>query len=251
MRGLNAKQFLAGRLDSLRAQPSRPGRRPDRDLGYLFMVTYGRSGSTLLQGVLNSIPGYLVRGENRQAMRHLWAFHQTAVRERDRRRRRLQRRGPLPDKPPSADAHFGIEQFPEQRSLAGIRRLALETLLRPERGTRVVGFKEIRWAEEDVADYVAWLQSVFPGARFIVNTRNLDDVARSKWWAEDPHARAKLHEVESRLLGLHESLGEAAFHVRYDDYADDASRLRPLFAWLGEQYDEQRLRAVLDIRHSY
>src|SRR5688572_1085508 len=33
-------------------------------LGHLFIVTYGRSGSTLLQGVLNSIPGYLIRGEN-------------------------------------------------------------------------------------------------------------------------------------------------------------------------------------------
>jgi hypothetical protein len=52
------------------------GPRARRDLGYVFIVTYGRSGSTLLQGVLNSIPGYLVRGENRQALRHLRALMQ-------------------------------------------------------------------------------------------------------------------------------------------------------------------------------
>src|SRR5690606_340365 len=34
----------------------------------VFIVTYGRSGSTLLQGVLNSIPGYLIRGENDSAL---------------------------------------------------------------------------------------------------------------------------------------------------------------------------------------
>ena len=31
---------------------------------FLFVVTYGRSGSTLVQGLLNAMPGVLVRGEN-------------------------------------------------------------------------------------------------------------------------------------------------------------------------------------------
>jgi hypothetical protein len=38
------------------------------DLGYVFVMTYGRSGSTLLMGLLNTIPGYLVRGENDDGM---------------------------------------------------------------------------------------------------------------------------------------------------------------------------------------
>ena len=36
-----------------------------RELDYVFVMTYGRSGSTLLMGILNSIPGWLLRGENR------------------------------------------------------------------------------------------------------------------------------------------------------------------------------------------
>ncbi len=227
------------------AVPSRP------DLGYLFIVTYGRSGSTLLQGVLNSIPGYLVRGENRQAMRHLWEFHRTAVQERQRQRRSQENRGLEPGGHTAADAFFGIDDFPVRRSLAGIRRLAVETLLRPAPDTRVTGFKEIRWSEEDVGDYVAWLRRVFPDARFVVNTRDLDDVSRSKWWAEDPAARDGLQAVEARLLDLAASLGDAGFHVHYDDYVADPSRLRPLFEWLGEEYDEGRLRDVFETRHSY
>ena len=36
-------------------------RKRDRrdDLSYVFVVTYGRSGSTLLAGILNSVPGLL------------------------------------------------------------------------------------------------------------------------------------------------------------------------------------------------
>jgi len=30
----------------------------------LFIVTYGRSGSTLLQNMINALPGHILRGEN-------------------------------------------------------------------------------------------------------------------------------------------------------------------------------------------
>src|SRR5215213_881342 len=55
----------------------RDGEPSAQGLGYVFVVTYGRSGSTLLMGLLNSIPGYLVRGENWDALHHLFEFHRT------------------------------------------------------------------------------------------------------------------------------------------------------------------------------
>ena len=56
----------------------------DAPVDHVFVMTYGRSGSTLLMGLLNSIPGYLIRGENRHAMRHLYDFHRSGLVERDR-----------------------------------------------------------------------------------------------------------------------------------------------------------------------
>ena len=41
--------------------------------GYLIVVTYGRSGSTLLQSILQSIPGYSFTGENNNVLLPL--FH--------------------------------------------------------------------------------------------------------------------------------------------------------------------------------
>lgn len=37
---------------------------PSFRFGSILVITYGRSGSTLLQGILNSIDGILIRGEN-------------------------------------------------------------------------------------------------------------------------------------------------------------------------------------------
>ena len=217
-----------------------PRERPD--LGYLFVVTYGRSGSTLLMGLLNSIPGYLVRGENWDALHHLFRFHRTLA-EGSRRwepARLRQRTHPF----------FGAGDFPVRKSLEGIRELVLDTVLRPKDDTRVTGFKEIRWYHDDVEEYVAWLREVFPGARFVVNTRDQEEVRRSGWWAKRPENAETLPGIETRILALAEDLGDAAYRVHYNAYVADPAVLRGLFEWLGEAYDEATVRAVLETRHS-
>lgn len=235
-------------LQRLREQNARLRRRvrtlqgrDSGDLGYLFVMTYGRSGSTLLMGLLNSLPGYLIRGENRDAVHHLFGYHRTLLTESTRYAKRSFRR--------STNAFFGIGDFPPERSLADIRQLVLDTLLRPRADTRVTGFKEIRWYQPDLEEYVGWLGQVFPGARFLVNTRNHADVLASEWWAEDDNS-GHLADIERRMLAVAESLGPAAYRVHYDDYVADPSALRGLFDWLGEAYDEERVRATMAVRHS-
>ena len=214
--------------------------RADQDLGYLFVVTYGRSGSTLLAGVLNSIPGYLIRGENNDALRHLYEFHTTLMTERENRPNTGSRTHPW----------FGIAGVPEQKLLRGARRLALDTVLRPRPDTRVTGFKEIRWWKPDLEGYVAWLRQVFPGARFVVNTRDHEAVLASKWYRGKPDAAAGLAATEERLLALADALGPAAHRVHYDTYVADPERFGALFDWLGEEFDVARVRETLAVRHS-
>lgn len=209
---------------------------------HVFVMTYGRSGSTLLMGILNSLPGWLLRGENRHAMRHLYEFHASGLRERARVN---PARAAEPTHP-----WFGIESFPEQVSLEHIRALAEATLMRPEPGTRVTGYKEIRWYDEDLPDYLAFLQQVFPGCRFVVNTRHLPDVAASNYWTHKDDPLTKVRAIEEHMLAAAADLGDAAHRVHYDDYAGNPAALRGLFEWLGEDFDEERVRAVMSTPHS-
>jgi hypothetical protein len=212
------------------------------DLRFLFIVTYGRSGSTLLQGILSSISGYLIRGENGGIAYHLYKFHATATRRLSDKRARW-------SSPQSS--WFGMGGYPVDAALRELRRLLLTTVIRPQPGSRVVGFKEVRWLHEDLDEYVDFLRGVFPGARFVVNTRNLDDVVASKWWARDPDQRQVLAEAESRMLGLVERLGDDAYHIHYDDYVQNPDKLRGMFEWLGEEFDEAQVAEVMAKKHSY
>jgi hypothetical protein len=146
---------------------------------------------------------------------------------------------------------YGMGDFPVEASIAGSRRLALETLLRPKADTRVTGYKEIRWwRHEDLDAYVGWLREVFPGARFLVNTRDHAAVLRSKWWAKGGDNSEHLADIERRLLATAARLGDAAYHVHFDDYVADPATLAPMFAWLGEEYDEASVRQTMTKKHS-
>jgi len=224
--------------------PPPAGDRSDHErLGHVFIVTYGRSGSTLLQGVLNSIPGYLIRGENEGAVYHLHQFHAACV----GKKRRLRKRFEVPLD--STNPHFGLDGFPADVSLRTLRRLVTATVLRPQADTRVTGFKEIRWYQEDLPAYVEFLRELFPNARFLVNTRSHEAVLRSGWWPDKPRD-GRLERMESAILALAERLGEVAYRVHFDDYTADPNVLRGLFDWLGEDFDEAQVRAVLGVRHS-
>jgi hypothetical protein len=248
-----SREGQRGWIPAMETGHQRPHRRPrlrdvvrrsgggERDLDYLFMLTYGRSGSTLLLGILNSLPGFLIRGENRDALHHLFLYHQTCLEERDRNR--------IADD--STNPFFGIDGYPADTAIDDLRRLALDTLLRPEPDTRVTGFKEIRWYQPDLPEYVAFLRQVFPGAKFVVNTRNHDDVAKSKWWAGNEKAPETLARREKRLLDLADDLGDSAYRVHYDDYVADPSTLTGLLTWLGVEYDAERVAGVLARRHSF
>lgn len=214
-----------------------------QQLGHLFIVTYGRSGSTLLQGVLNSIPGYLIRGENDGAVYHLHQFHSACV----GKKRRLRRRFELPLD--ATNPHFGLDDFPAKASVRMLRRLVTATVLRPDADTRVTGFKEIRWYQEDLPAYVDFLRLLFPAARFVVNTRDHGAVLRSGWWPDKPKD-GRLERMESAILDVAASLGDQAYRVHFDDYTADPAVLHGLFDWLGEDFDETRVRAVLGVRHS-
>lgn len=211
---------------------------------FVFIFTYGRSGSTLLMGLLNSMPHYCIRGENNNLLHRLYWSCDALY-------------GALAS--PSAknaasptNPWFGLDKTNPGRFAERLIDAFVDEVLVPGPNHTTLGFKEIRFSQHEVPDfeaYMAFVRRSFPGCKIIFNHRNLADVAASKWWATMPAAPEKLKFIEDRFDSV--PSGPNVFHFHYDQIDDDLEHVRQLFAFLGERFDEQAVREVLSVRHSY
>lgn len=212
--------------------------------GSIFIVTYGRSGSTLLQSIVQSIPGAHILGENNNVMLPIWqAFNKVA----GAKSAWGQKGGDLPKNP-----WYGTQDF---RPLAFADRLVgafVDEVLRPPKDARWIGFKEIRYDEfgDDFPRVLDFMARHFKNAYFIFNTRSADAVSKSGWWRErDPDlVKSMIHAQDERFAAYAESRPDRSIVVRYEQLTSDIHCLRPLFELLGEDFDVSRLRKILETR---
>ena len=226
-------------------------RRPRRDaLEFITVVTYGRTGSTVLQSALNTLPGVLVRGENYAALRGLRDYVQSIAATSDRHH------AGRPEHP-----WFGSARLAPGDVVASLREHVVDTVLRPRADTRIAGFKEIRYepghfADYDVLlDYLLFLNTLMPGMRYLMNVRDPDDAARSGWWPGNADAVQVLTTTRDWLVDatadLTRLLGPGrAVCIAYEEWRDRPQVVIEAFAALGLPANdagvESAVRARLD-----
>lgn len=216
--------------------------------GYLFVVTYGRSGSTLLQTVLQSIDGYFIRGENENV---LYSIFEAWKRAREMRQR-FDTTRPVPGHGP----WYGADEVGAQEFAARMVDAFVAEVIRPPENARVAGFKEIRYgdlAEHELEEYLEFIRHFFPQSRFVFNMRNADDVARSGWWKNMKpdvvkNMVARNDAVFKRFAARHDAICHL---MQYEDYTRAETGFRPLFDFLGEEMDEAAVKAMMARRLSH
>jgi hypothetical protein len=218
--------------------------------GYVFIVTYGRSGSTLTQNLLNAIPGYCIRGENGNAIAPLCRSINLIVNEPQFvNRRRLRASGkPLVPMDTADTPWFGADLIDVDSYARALLDVFVDQILNLPAGTRVGGFKEIRYMNDlaFLPRQLEIMQQYFPKARLIFLTRNHSEVANSSWWKTQPEqdVRKKLAAADQAFHAYRAS-HEGCFHLDYSQFKADTEALRPLFEFLGEPFDPALVDRVL------
>ena len=187
------------------------------DLKFLTIVTFGRSGSTILQSALNAHPGVIIRGENYNAFTGLWRYW-TSIQDSAQRHH-----SGKPDHP-----WFGTARLNPQSVLNDLNEHAVTRILRPKATTEWTGFKEVRYERAYFPDsvtllsYLLFLQELFPGLAFLFNIRDPMAAARSGWWSTHPDAVQVLEHTNSNLErvahDLEELLGSHRVQTLNHDY---------------------------------
>lgn len=221
------------------------GTRPSLTFQSVVMVTYGRTGSTLLQGLLNTIDGMRFLGENEGAFFHLFEYVETVE--------RLSRRtdSELPNSP-----FYGAGALDPVAAKEAARGAisAYFAMASGDAAPACIGFKDVRYIDhpDRLADYLGFLEEMLDTPAFVFLWRDHAEVLRSGWWkqADRVKATATLEAVE-RHAGTFASDRNNCYSLTYADLIARTERLSGLFAFLGAGFDPDRVDAVLSIPHSY
>jgi len=198
-----------------------------------------------LQNLLNSLPGYLIRGENENLLASLARAWDIVQRSEQGSKMRAEGRITTSQHP-----WFGYECVSEQALGDALASSFIQTVLCPNEDTRVIGFKEIRW-HTDPALFPVMLnfaQRFFPDARFIFNIRDHDEVVRSGWWKymDETEVRRQLTQAETLYTDFAATHPEQCITMCYNQYITGVEPWRPLFKFLAEPFDAQSITAVLE-----
>lgn len=215
----------------------------------LLIVTYGRSGSTLLQGLLNDIDGVLIKGENFNFCFNLYQSYQSLTKAK------LKAQESTSDTAKPTDPWFGAHHYDLGVYKAGLGKVVKKLLVGEVEEVFCYGFKEVRYVrvpEVDLLEYLDFLGDVFPNLGIVFNTRNLDEVVKSGWWKAKKNKETKklLSKVEAGFRE-YSSRNDHCFTISYADVVGKTKVLKDLYDFIGAEYNEKRIDDVLAKPHSY
>ena len=211
-------------------------------LRYVFVVTYARSGSTLLQSLLNSCPGVQIRGENSNTLYHLYqAIEGVEV---------TRKFGLHPQTKAADEPWFGAFQVRPRAFEANLLSAFVRNVLVPDAGIAVTGFKEIRYNHHFIpkarfAPYIEFLLTRFPAAKVVFNSRRAEDVARSAFLANQNQKNiADWVSASDSDFAEFAKGSDRAIHMRYDDWAADHGLIHGMLDFLGLKWTAETVEQV-------
>jgi len=218
--------------------------------GFVVILTYGRTGSTVIQALLNAHDGVCVRGENMNLPVSLFRAVRSA-------RQTASHAPPSPS--PSNDPWFGAGNVSPGGMVETLRHLVVKDLLALPADARWGGFKEIRHTPahfQDFAEfaaYVKFLDELLPGVRFVLNVRSIEQTASSGWWVNDPDGVDKIRVAREWIESLpgsplHGLSRDRFLSLNYDTWADSPEALLPLLRFLSLPEDLSVVSSVLKTR---
>lgn len=183
---------------------------------YVFVVTYGRSGSTLVQGLLNVFPRVLVRGENDlylldlfRALARVRAFREEHGEHGSRN---------------VVSAFYGLKAIRRSAFMQAMNDVVTTGVIGnlDAADYDVLGFKEVVWhrlSRDETTAFFDTMDKAFPGVRYVLNTRDVDRVLGSGFWrdADADEARALILRVVEIQDHLRATRPDRVLDVRYED----------------------------------
>ncbi|MFT4536336.1 MAG: hypothetical protein ACI9P5_003712 [Saprospiraceae bacterium] len=214
-------------------------------------------------GVLNSIKGIVIRGENYDFCFHLYKSYKAILDTKNQVGKKSQ------------NPFYGSDLIDENQLLKDYSQLIKNVLLSKHlknssnmfknitskehiyQNIKCFGFKEVRYERHlgEFEEYLSFLEKIFPIPCYVFNTRNREDVLKSMkavdFYTEKPFDLNYLKTIEDAFQDYINGHPNNTFHISYEDVVTKSEKLKELFTFIGVTCSEQQIDKVLSLRHSY
>ena len=206
----------------------------------VIICSVGRSGSTTLQRIINTIPNANICGENYNAVIHLLMFYQSikdtqqqVYKEFDKTNGRSYTEIISKGVKPAWYNSFQYEQI-----INNIKNMILD-MFNKDRLNIIWGFKEIRYNKTSLK-YIELFTELFPNVRYIVHIRkNIVAQSRSGWFKNMPvHSAIQVLTTANKELIEFYKKNEQNMHIYFMSFEklttniNNPTHLYPLFDFL-------------------
>jgi hypothetical protein len=216
----------------------------------ILICAIGRSGSTTLQLILNTIPNSNICGENEGAINSLLEFYKQIKNTYNRVDSIEFDKLKNEDKQnifkifqngikPSWYNSFELEQVKQT-----IRNTII-TMFKKNDATNVWGFKEIRYNGK--LELLKEFRELFPQTKVILNIRgNIKKQSQSSWFKEDPNSFKKLIKETNEIIEFWKNNRDFCF-LNVLEKMYNKQHMIQLFQFIGcsEHFNEDKIKKLL------
>lgn len=212
----------------------------------VLICATGRSGSTTLQRIVNSIPNSNICGENYGAINSLLEFYM-------RIKRTTVDYVPGHFKPASYEDIISKNVKPSWYNSYNFQQIVIMiktmivSMFKNKETTKLWGFKEIRYDYGNI-HYIKEFKELFPQTKVIIQIReDIRKQSQSDWHKYDRNAVNYLNKLNTDLLKFYNSNSDYCYFTTFEKMFDH-NNIKKIFAFIGceEHYDNEKVTTILN-----
>lgn len=211
----------------------------------ILICATGRSGSTTMQRIINTIPNSNICGENFGAINSLLSFY-----------KRIKHSSvnfiPGNLNPKSYEELISINfkpswynSFNYEETVNNIK-LIITNMFKNSSTTNVWGFKEIRYHGDDIK-YIQEFKELFPQTKVIIQIReNLAAQSKSGWYKNNKKAIIELYKENNNFINFYNKNKSYCYFTTFEKMFDK-NNIKNIFKFIecSEHYDEKKVDEIL------
>jgi hypothetical protein len=207
---------------------------------FILLCATGRSGSTTLQRILNTIPNTNIQGENDNAILHLLEFYKSI------------KCNLIVNMPYSTFIKNNIKpcwynHFDKNAVVDEIKKMIVK-FLNYDNNYKILGFKEIRYDNTNI-HLLNEFKELFPNTKFIFHTRDPEEQCKSGWWNENQaESKKRLYDVNRCFYNFYiKSNFKNDIYMSYFKCLFSIDKLKDMFIFLNKSnyFDEEKINNII------